>query len=90
MSLNYGKIEVVIHESPLKRRFLRFVYLDRGLVLDHDADQERASNRHKFVSVRYWDRLNSRDSNLERREVPSVAIDEALRLAREKVVYVEE
>lgn len=51
MSLNYSIINIVIDESILKRRFLRFIYLDRGLVLDHDADQERASKRHKFVSV---------------------------------------
>lgn len=81
------RYEVTIDGSKLSRRVLRFQQLDRGLVLDEDCDEERDTTRHKWRIVRWWSRLNRRDSTMERREVPQAAIDEALAQARADISY---
>ena len=77
--IGFSAVNIVVIESPLKRRVMRFDVLDAKLVLDYDADQERPSTRHRFTAVRFWQRIQSnRKNTMDRREPPAEAIQQAL------------
>lgn len=79
--------EIIIDESPLKRRILGFCLLDHRLLLDYDIDKERETKSHKFNQVRVWRRLDQRNNTMKRRDVPLDAIDEALAMVRDSIKY---
>ena len=86
--IGFSAVNIVVVESPLKRRVMRFDLLDAKLVLDYDADQERPSTRHRFTAVRFWHRLStSRENTMERREPPAEAIQQALEAVRAQIKY---
>ena len=78
---------IVIMDSPLTRRVIRFYLLGPTLVLDYDADEERATTRHKFRPVRWWSRLDSRNNTMARREPPEEVIADALADVRAQIRY---
>jgi hypothetical protein len=85
--MRISSVEVIVAGSPLTRRVLRFYLLDATLVLDYDADEERATTRHKFNRVKWWSRLDRRNNTMERRDVPLAAINEALENVRSQIKY---
>jgi hypothetical protein len=86
--MRFSNPEVILQESPLKRRVLRFALLDTSLMLDYDADEERATTRHKFKVVRAWSRLDGRNNKMDKRDVPIPAITKALAQARGQITYI--
>lgn len=85
--MRFSRIEVIIADSPLKRRVLGFYLLDETLVLDYDADEERETTRHKFKRIKWWSRLDGHDNTMERRDVSQEAINEALDNVRSQIKY---
>jgi hypothetical protein len=85
--MRFSSPEIIIYESVLKRRVLRFMMLDARLVFDYDADEVRETKRHKFQRVQWWNRLSGRDNTMQRREPPQDAIDQALAVVRSQIKY---
>lgn len=85
--MRFSNVKLIVEASPLKRRVLFFYLIDSILVLDYDADEERATTRHKFRPVRWWSRLDGRSNTMDRRGVPQAAIDEALDNVRSQIKY---
>ena len=83
----FAPVDVIITESPLKRRFLTFCLIDATLVLDYDADEERETTRHKFRPVGRWSRLHGRHNTIVRRHVPLEVVNEALENVRSQIKY---
>lgn len=92
---NWNRPEVIIHIDDLNRRILVFQVLGRShdirLVLDSDVDQYRKTKRHKWkvVHARQWHRLAHKPSRMKRREVPQLAIKNALEQVRRSIKYTE-
>lgn len=85
--MDFSKPEVIIEESPTKRRVLRFYLLRSKLVLDVDVVQERKTKRHKWRNIAKWSRLDRRDNDFDKREVPPEAIEQALADIRGQITY---
>ena len=83
----FQSAEVLVGGEPLKRRILKFDLIDANMVLESDCDQERETTRHKFRTVRFWSRLNRRDSTMQRRSIPQEAIENALQQMRKQIQY---
>jgi hypothetical protein len=82
-------VEISIQESDFKRRLLCFALMEENLILHRDSDQTRETKRHKWKTVKCWDRVDRRASNMERREVPLDAIMGGLKMMRDKIQYSE-
>ena len=87
MSWAFERPQVVINESNLKRRVLRFYLLKTSLVLDEDFDEERSTIRHKFRKTKRWSRLDHRNNTMERRPIPDEAIEIALFNVRAQIDF---
>lgn len=82
---NYEHIEEV--PDRLHRRVRTFSCYDGRVRLETDCFQERESARHRFKTMRYWSRLDRRDSTMEQQPVPKEAVEAALEYFRSQISY---
>jgi hypothetical protein len=62
----------IVRENPsaLSRQTWRFTVIGLALVLDGYYEEERATKRHKYITPRWYSRLNTRDSKIREADVP--------------------
>jgi len=82
------RLKIEVEQNEFFKEVFSFVFLD-GYVLYLDGYEylERETKRHRFRSVKMYDRVKVRNSNISEKEVPLTKEiqDQAIKLFTEKI-----
>ena len=81
----FTPVEIIVDDTGLSRRVLRFAVIDGIMKLLLDSDQSRKTKRHNWLTNRYWS--GSLRSTMQRRPVPDYVIADVLETMREQIVW---
>ena len=84
----YPTTRIYIDKGDLERIELGFIEIRGKVMLDYEGHQERKSIRHKWVTGKKWNRIDSRGSTMkEPSEVPFSIRQKALDAIRMQITY---
>lgn len=88
----YKCVEVVIDKDELNREIYRFTLMEFKLLLDSYGFETRETKRHKFKRVKWYDRLNQRDSTIKKENmflpenIKQIAFEKMMQLYKENMI----
>ena len=84
-------INRIRHETEdsekLSATVIIYWFSDKGLVLDQFITMKRDTRRHKYKNIKIWNRLDHRDSNIEKPKISETIKAEILEEARSKINF---
>ena len=66
---------------------MEFLLIDADLCVVYDADEKRASRRHKWQAVKSWNRWGFGSNSLSPRPIPEDVVEQALAAVRAQIQF---